>query len=194
MASAAHNDGPDRHLGTPPQPGGGPAKGKATSLRPLVAFPIPTPHPEGPHHGHPAAHQRPPTHHRRHPPHRRSTQVAVPTAPGSRCTEPGCGTITTTGRCDRHQRKAWQNPSANTRTLTGRQRTTIRARQLRREPACRVCGSTEDLEVDHIIPVASAGAALSDENLQTLCGTHHREKSALERRTRLQSHKPPTPH
>lgn len=35
---------------------------------------------------------------------------------------------------------------------------------------CKHCGSTEDLAVDHIIPVSKGGAD-ADENLQTLCRT-----------------------
>jgi 5-methylcytosine-specific restriction endonuclease McrA len=113
---------------------------------------------------------------------RTETQHMTPTAPGTRCTEPGCGTITTTGRCEKHARKPWANPSANTRTLTGRQRSTIRHKQLRREPQCRVCGTTKNLEADHIIPIADGGAWYAEENLQTLCDVHHAAKTAQERR------------
>lgn len=105
----------------------------------------------------------------------------MPTAPGSRCTEPGCGTITTTGRCPQHTRKPWANPSANTRTLTGRQRHNLHRAQTRREPQCRVCGTTKNLEADHIVPIAAGGAWFDPANLQTLCTTHHEEKTAWER-------------
>jgi len=42
---------------------------------------------------------------------------------------------------------------------------------------CRSCGSTEELQCDHIIPV-SMGGADSVENLQILCGTCNRKKGA----------------
>lgn len=105
----------------------------------------------------------------------------MPTAPGSRCTEPGCGTLTTTGRCEKHARKPWANPSANSRALNGRQRATIRARQLHREPQCRVCGATENLEADHVIAIADGGAVWDPDNWQTLCERHHAAKRSAER-------------
>lgn len=42
---------------------------------------------------------------------------------------------------------------------------------------CGACGSTEDLQIDHIHPVRHGGSDDMD-NLQTLCGTHNREKGA----------------
>lgn len=47
----------------------------------------------------------------------------------------------------------------------------------RDEYRCRLCGSSEDLEVDHIIPIARGGLNRSD-NLQTLCRTCNRSKGA----------------
>jgi 5-methylcytosine-specific restriction protein A len=105
----------------------------------------------------------------------------MPRAPGSRCTEPGCGTITTEGRCERHQRKAWANVSANGRALSGRQRENLRKRAIREQPACRNCGSTADLEVDHIIEVADGGSLADRSNLQVLCHSCHLLKTAAQR-------------
>ena len=43
--------------------------------------------------------------------------------------------------------------------------------------ACIECGSTEDLQCDHIIRIADAmELAFELDNLQTLCGEHHRQK------------------
>lgn len=67
--------------------------------------------------------------------------------------------------------------------------------------ACAVCGSTQDLEFDHVQGdgaahrkregnqtmlrrIARTGARLTDVELQLLCITHHREKSSAERRAR----------
>lgn len=43
---------------------------------------------------------------------------------------------------------------------------------------CAMCGSTEDLQFDHIVPVAKGGTSKSAENIQLLCGRHNRKKSA----------------
>jgi 5-methylcytosine-specific restriction endonuclease McrA len=45
------------------------------------------------------------------------------------------------------------------------------------EPECVQCGSTDQLEVDHIIEVADGGSLYDHANLQTLCHQHHEEKS-----------------
>jgi hypothetical protein len=48
---------------------------------------------------------------------------------------------------------------------------------LRDRGRCRYCGSTIELQYDHIIPVALGGAT-SAENLQILCGPCNRKKGA----------------
>jgi 5-methylcytosine-specific restriction endonuclease McrA len=57
--------------------------------------------------------------------------------------------------------------------VTAEQRTRI----LTRDGACRRCGSTKNLEVDHIVPLAKRGTS-EDENLQALCGPCNRQKGA----------------
>jgi 5-methylcytosine-specific restriction endonuclease McrA len=42
---------------------------------------------------------------------------------------------------------------------------------------CAVCGSTFELQFDHVIPVAMGGAT-SEQNLQVLCGSCNRAKGA----------------
>ena len=54
----------------------------------------------------------------------------------------------------------------------------LRKRVLTEEPRCRECGTTEDLEVDHIVPT-SRGGGDERENLQTLCRQHNAEKGGM---------------
>lgn len=44
---------------------------------------------------------------------------------------------------------------------------------------CRVCGATDDLELDHITPISLGGQGVP-ENGQLLCRTCHREKTSTE--------------
>lgn len=95
----------------------------------------------------------------------------MPTRPQARCTFTGCNRKAAhQGRCDQHQRKPWQNPSAHTRAL--RQHHTewmhVRAERLKLEPNCRRC-NRKGTNVDHIIPVGAGGAFLDINNTQTLC-------------------------
>ena len=108
----------------------------------------------------------------------------MPTAAPTRC---HCGARAThQGRCEAHQRKPWETPSRNTRTLTltRHQRATIRADQLAREPHCRHCGAEDNLEVDHIIEIADGGAHDDPGNLATLCRDCHSAKTAEARAAR----------
>lgn len=47
-----------------------------------------------------------------------------------------------------------------------------------------MCGSSVDLEADHIIEIADGGSPFDADNLQTLCKTHHAEKSKAEKARR----------
>lgn len=51
------------------------------------------------------------------------------------------------------------------------------ARVKRQEPACAVCGTTDDLTVDHITPKAAGGTDHRD-NLTTMCREHNSSKGA----------------
>lgn len=52
-------------------------------------------------------------------------------------------------------------------------------RQVRRQPWCAECGSTENLTADHIVVLAAGGDPWSAANLQTLCATCNSNKGAL---------------
>jgi 5-methylcytosine-specific restriction protein A len=108
----------------------------------------------------------------------------MPSSAPSRCTS-RCGRMATNqGKCDEHQRKAWSNPSANTRALTSTERGRINRQQIKREPQCRGCGSTHDLRADHIVEIADGGSLFDESNLQTLCETCHDVKTAFVRAER----------
>jgi len=47
------------------------------------------------------------------------------------------------------------------------------------ETSCRTCGSAEDLEKDHIVPLAKGGADIVD-NTQMLCGPCHDKKTVAD--------------
>jgi 5-methylcytosine-specific restriction endonuclease McrA len=46
---------------------------------------------------------------------------------------------------------------------------------------CVMCGSTQDLHFDHVIPYSRGGASSTVENIQLLCARHN-----LEKRDRIQ--------
>lgn len=53
----------------------------------------------------------------------------------------------------------------------------LAARIIERDGVCCVCGTDENLSVDHIIPISAGGAVWDEENLVTMCMTHNRQKS-----------------
>ncbi|MET4094577.1 HNH endonuclease signature motif containing protein [Arthrobacter sp. UYCu712] len=108
----------------------------------------------------------------------------MPLSAPSRCSQ-RCGKLATSkGRCDDHQRAAWENPSANSRALTSTERARIHKQQIKREPHCRVCNSTEHLRADHITEIADGGSLFDASNLQTLCDDCHGIKTNAARALR----------
>lgn len=61
----------------------------------------------------------------------------------------------------------------------------VRRAQFDHEPLCRECRKQGRLvpaeDVDHIIQLEDGGAPLDPENLQSLCHSHHSEKTARDR-------------
>lgn len=102
-------------------------------------------------------------------------------APG-RCTR--CPRLATNqGRCDDHQRKAWENPSANTRNLTGRQRETFHANVMAAANGkCNWCGRPAT-EADHILAIGLGGSPTDwEHNGQALCADCHDLKTEADTR------------
>lgn len=53
----------------------------------------------------------------------------------------------------------------------------LRARVLREEPVCRLCGINPSRDADHIIPVDQGGAPYDRDNVQGLCRPCHVAKT-----------------
>ena len=53
----------------------------------------------------------------------------------------------------------------------------FKVRILDRDGCCVKCGSKNDLEVDHILPLMTGGKMWDENNLQTLCKVCHRSKT-----------------
>lgn len=92
------------------------------------------------------------------------------------CHAPGCAALTPPP-CPEHPKAGgwqnWRNPNADTYRGDWPK---IRARVLREEPRCRLCGSRAE-QVDHIIPV-SRGGTHERVNLRGVCGPCHRKLTA----------------
>lgn len=116
----------------------------------------------------------------------------MPRAVPHPCNWRGCGAVTTERYCERHaeeaQRRVDRERGSAARRGYDRRWRALRELHLDREPLCRKClslgivngGSAEHPnEVDHIVPRVQGGSD-DDDNLQTLCWDHHREKTRRE--------------
>jgi 5-methylcytosine-specific restriction enzyme A len=97
------------------------------------------------------------------------------------CPEPGCPNLTTGGRCSvhlHHTPNPWQPfyETSQWRKMSAK----VRAE----ERACRGCGATENLEVDHRVSLSDGGPRLDRANLQVLCRSCHEHKTHLDRHKR----------
>jgi 5-methylcytosine-specific restriction endonuclease McrA len=110
----------------------------------------------------------------------------MPTAPPTRCPEPGCHELTQGGRCEAHARKPWANRSKAWGSGSTRKWREARKRQLQAEPECRRCGA-KATEVDHIVPRSEGGSMWDPANWQSLCGPCHEVKSAEDTRRRTRT-------
>ncbi len=87
------------------------------------------------------------------------------------------------GRCDTHQRAAWETTTTS-RHERGYDARWVKVRNayVKAHPTCEALGCDQPTtEVDHIVPLAQGGAKLDKNNLQALCGPHHAEKTTKDR-------------
>lgn len=87
------------------------------------------------------------------------------------------------GRCETHQRKAWENPSANTRALTGADRARFKAQVFAIHGSrCAWCDEPAT-DADHILAIGLGGAPKdAANNGQPLCGECHALKTEADTR------------
>lgn len=85
-----------------------------------------------------------------------------------------CGTPCEGSRCDHHKRKPPPTPSrAERHRPAALDRLSKRLRQS--SAFCEQCGSTELLELDHVIPISEAPELATEPlNVRVLCRTHNR--------------------
>jgi 5-methylcytosine-specific restriction protein A len=110
----------------------------------------------------------------------------MPNLPMRPCSFSGCPVI---GPCKTHQRKA--KPAPEVRLYDDRRGSSTargygyawqqrRKEFIKRFPFCARC-TRPTTDVDHVVP-RSRGGSDDDSNLQPLCGFHHKQKTAMERR------------
>jgi 5-methylcytosine-specific restriction enzyme A len=114
----------------------------------------------------------------------------MPWMPQGRCTSPGCGRMATEhGRCERHQRPAWQQPSQHTLLMNPtRERKWRRLVKENANSICELCGAYAPRgQADHINPVADGGALYDTANGRWLCYPCHQRITIEENRQRAKA-------
>ncbi|WP_350494686.1 HNH endonuclease [Roseiconus lacunae] len=106
--------------------------------------------------------------------------------PKTRCVEPGCNQLVTSGRCDRHKARGSKNRSGDP-FYSRKPWRNFRRERLKHEPVCRACkadGRTRAASVvDHIVPRAiRPDLELDWDNTQSLCVPCHNRKTMTEDR------------
>lgn len=101
----------------------------------------------------------------------------MPTSAPTRCTICRRNLATNRGRCDEHQRRAWENTSRRNQLIDKGQWLIVQAAHLAQEPTCRWCGTDQNLTVDHVWEISDGGALYDHDNLQTLCEGCHDQKT-----------------
>jgi len=99
-----------------------------------------------------------------------------------------CGLLTTSGdRCDKHRKEAaarWKAKRGPSPYLDPAWRR-LSAKARKEQPWCTLCGATEDLTADHIVPLSKGGALLVPTHaLRILCRRCHGKVTQHKRGTR----------
>lgn len=106
----------------------------------------------------------------------------MPYKPQPVCSYPACRErAIARGRCALHPRediRTKRENSSSTARGYGYEWQQIRKAHLKQYPYCVVCGELGN-QVDHILPLSKGGTNNPD-NRQTLCSTHHSQKTVLE--------------
>jgi 5-methylcytosine-specific restriction protein A len=105
------------------------------------------------------------------------------------CRSPGCSALLDEpGYCAKHKRKPEDKPKAfeTANRFNENLYNTSRWKKLRKEhlkdnACCAACGSSSGLAIDHIVrPLGNEELFFNPGNLQTLCASCHRLKTAME--------------
>src|SRR5699024_2040843 len=97
----------------------------------------------------------------------RSTQVTA-----TSCIE--CGELSDGPHCDQHKPKPRNRSHFRSNPAAWKQ---LSARLRRMQPWCTICGTSDDLTVDHIVPYDERpDLAYEISNLQVLCRKHNSSK------------------
>jgi len=89
------------------------------------------------------------------------------------CSEPGCSTLVSSGRCIKHTRVQELRRGTTTERGYGTDWQKLRAIKIEQDPLCQIkthCDGTVATEVDHIIPIEDRpDLRLEWSNLQSAC-------------------------
>jgi 5-methylcytosine-specific restriction endonuclease McrA len=101
-----------------------------------------------------------------------------------RCSRPA---VPGRSRCQLHGGGDWVRVTPESKAHYDAAWRELRARVLREEPNCRVCGA-KATDVDHIVALADGGS--NDRgNLRALCRKHHKEHTAAQNKARRERRK-----
>lgn len=105
----------------------------------------------------------------------------MPYSPGTRCSDPACGELATfNGKCEKHKRKPWINPSQHTLQMDRPQERIWREQVIAKTNGrCAQCGQPGAI-TDHILPVGEGGALYDVDNGQYLCRDCDKVKTATD--------------
>lgn len=113
----------------------------------------------------------------------------MPYKPKQYCKSPGCNQLVDSGYCEKHKQPATQQEidrhSHDNKVYGNTTWRRLRRIKLNANPLCEICLRDNKIvqasQVDHIIPVkVQPELKLVYENLQSLCETHHSQKTREE--------------